>query len=47
MSPAGSFIELAEIESSVGIIDVSQSGQSMQSGDDLLYCRGIGRATAL
>jgi hypothetical protein len=32
----GGFIELAEIECSVGIINVSQSGQSIQTGDDLL-----------
>jgi len=32
----GGFIELAEIEGSVGIIDVGQSGQSMQTRDDLL-----------
>ena len=32
----GGFIELAEIEGSVGIIDVGQGGQSMQTRDDLL-----------
>src|SRR5262249_33763889 len=44
----GGFIELAEINGGVGIIDVDQSGQSTQTGDDLLedfkpFTDGVGR----